>query len=516
MRFSFIRMMFLVPLLALTLGQSCPFLPFFGGPPSSGGLEGDPEPIPDEPLPDGLTGGTSASLSADKPFVVSNGSANSVANLTLTLSDETSPVGLLWEIASVKDKSGNVLAGSFGTLPALPGTLTNQYTAPAALDRTIDVRIVVKNGAVELAGIVITVLPTEGTLAVLVTTNLTTIVQSPTVPNPNLTINTHTATLTARITGGALFDSPTFYNVVWTDSNGNPADDPVAQPVTVLAGGGFSTTVQIQADAVPLGPQTYTATITDRNGNQVSGAVTVTVVPAPGLSISVNPDPPDDGQLLTMTANISGGIAPYTFQWSNLLADGVPNDNFTFSNGIDNAQQVSAVVPAGTQSVAVTVDVTDSGGNSIRLTRTISELCAPPTFTAEPTDQTVVCGGTATFTATAAVVSGNPGALALKWQYDLGGGNFTDIANGIDALPGGTDVSGATSGTLTLTGVVPATPTRYRCVATDNCGSTASQIRNLDISAFTIATQPTAQTVCEGDTATFTVAVAGTGPGGVT
>ncbi len=111
----------------------------------------------------------------------------------------------------------------------------------------------------------------------------------------------------------------------------------------------------------------------------------------------------------------------------------------------------------------------------------------------------MVAGGTATFTAAA---SGTP-TPTVQWQVSTDGG--TSYAN----------IAGATSTTLTLTGVTTAqNNNRYRAVFTNSAGGATTNAATLTVTAATtqpqITTQPSSQSVVAGGTATFTAAASGT------
>ena len=109
--------------------------------------------------------------------------------------------------------------------------------------------------------------------------------------------------------------------------------------------------------------------------------------------------------------------------------------------------------------------------------------------TTNPTDQTVCEGGTATFTASA---SGSP-APTVQWQVSTGG-PFADIP-------------GATSTTLSFTATASQNGNQYRAVFTNAGGTATTTAATLTVNtAPTVTTNPTDQTVCEGQTASFTAA----------
>jgi hypothetical protein len=77
---------------------------------------------------------------------------------------------------------------------------------------------------------------------------------------------------------------------------------------------------------------------------------------------------------------------------------------------------------------------------------------------------------------------------------------------------GGNNISGATSSSYTINGVVAGDAGNYDVVVTSSCGNTTSDIATLTINAATqISANPTNQTVCAGGSATFSVTATGTG-----
>ncbi|MCX8090310.1 MAG: immunoglobulin domain-containing protein [Verrucomicrobiae bacterium] len=89
---------------------------------------------------------------------------------------------------------------------------------------------------------------------------------------------------------------------------------------------------------------------------------------------------------------------------------------------------------------------------------TVTNLALPPVFIQQPTDQSAVLGGNATFSV---AVEGNP-PLAYQWQQ-----------NGINLIEGGR-FSGVQSSTLTITGVTATDFAQYRCVVSNPYGTNVS------------------------------------------
>ncbi len=120
----------------------------------------------------------------------------------------------------------------------------------------------------------------------------------------------------------------------------------------------------------------------------------------------------------------------------------------------------------------------------------------PPTITQQPSAQNLCAGGTATFT----VAATGQGTLTYQWQT-----NGVNISNG-------SHYAGCTSTTLWITNVSSADAVNYRCVVTDQIGSTASSSAALTLKTATGFTQhPAATNVCAGGTTTFSVVAVGDG-----
>ncbi len=120
-----------------------------------------------------------------------------------------------------------------------------------------------------------------------------------------------------------------------------------------------------------------------------------------------------------------------------------------------------------------------------------------PTITMQPTNQTVTAGQTATFTAAA---TGSP-TPTVQWQMSTAGsGTFSNV-------------SGATSTTLSFTTALSQNGNQYRAVFTNSAGTATTTAATLTVNNAptlpTITTQPANQTVTAGQTATFTAAATG-------
>ena len=124
---------------------------------------------------------------------------------------------------------------------------------------------------------------------------------------------------------------------------------------------------------------------------------------------------------------------------------------------------------------------------------TVQEAVAP-SITADPSNQTVTAGQTATFTASAS--DGNPTPTTVQWQVSTDGVNFSPIA-------------GATSTTLTLTNTTTAqNGSEYEAVFSNAAGlSVGTSPATLTVSAAvltSIAVTPANPSVSAGQTEQFT------------
>lgn len=138
----------------------------------------------------------------------------------------------------------------------------------------------------------------------------------------------------------------------------------------------------------------------------------------------------------------------------------------------------------------------NSGGNITNFNRVVTVPCTNVAISQSPQSATVCDGANASFTVTASGTS-------LSYQWRRNGSNLTN----------GGSISGATSATLSITGVSAANAGTYDVVVSNACPSSAtSSGATLTVNEVTTITgQPGGQSVCAGSTATFTVVAGGTG-----
>lgn len=147
----------------------------------------------------------------------------------------------------------------------------------------------------------------------------------------------------------------------------------------------------------------------------------------------------------------------------------------------------------GTAGVDAKVDNIPNGDANARVTFTVN---IGSSITGQPAAATACTGGNASFT-----VGISGGAPAYQWRKGT-----TNISNGNTGS--GSVISGATSATLTITGVTASdAAANYNVVVTPTCGAAAtSNSVSLTVNApATIGTPPASTSICTGQTATFTI-----------
>jgi len=182
------------------------------------------------------------------------------------------------------------------------------------------------------------------------------------------------------------------------------------------------------------------------------------------------------GATVTFTAAVSSGTA-VTYQWRR--------------NGVDLAGATSATLTLvnvqAADAATYTVVATNSGGSVTSSSATLTVSVNPaPVFTTQPLSQTVLLGGTATFSV---AVTGNP-APTIQWQKN------------------GTAIAGATASTYTITNVRAADAGTYTAVATNSAGTATSAgavLTPTTTGVPTISAHPRGHVLAVGGTVVFSV-----------
>ncbi len=280
-----------------------------------------------------------------------------------------------------------------------------------------------------------------------------------------------TVTFTAAATGSP---SPT---VQWQvlPSGGTFTDVP----------GATSTTLSFTATS-SLNGNKYQAVFTNANGQATTGSALLTVNFGPIVTTNPASQSVGAGSTATFTAAASGNPTP-TVQWQVSTNGG---STFTYISG--------ATLPA----LSFTVSAGQSGnryravfGNYLGTAATTAATLTVPASIAivtNPANTTVNTGSAATFTASAT------GATAVQWQVSIdGGATFSNV-------------SGATSTTLSFTAASSQNGNKYQAVFTNSGGSATTTAATLTVDfAPTVTANPANTTVTAGSTATFTAAASG-------
>lgn len=276
------------------------------------------------------------------------------------------------------------------------------------------------------------------------------------------------------------------YSVVITDANGctKTISATVSQPTNPLTltpsftpsscnGGTGSATVTVTGGTAPYaylwsnGATTnrisnatagiYSVTVTDDSGCTKTTTITITQPTPLFLSVSGTNLACNGDKNGTATVSVTGGVAPYTYKWSN-------GASTSFINNL----------VAGTYTVTVT-DV-----NGCQETANVS-VTQPAAIQVDVTGASIKCFGTKTGTVTATWVSGGTAPFGYKWS------------NGV----AGNTQSGLAAGTYTVT-------------ITDANGCTASGTAEVNSPAKLVITTASTPTRCKGGTdGTATISATG-------
>ncbi len=258
-------------------------------------------------------------------------------------------------------------------------------------------------------------------------------------------------------------------------ASGNPTPTYQWRKNTVNIPGATSISYTIPATS-PSDAGSYDCVATNSCGSATSTAATLTI--NVGASISGQPSGQTicSGSNASFTVTASGTPAP-TYQWRK--------NGSNIGGATSATYSITGAVPgdAATYDCVVTnscATVTSSGA--------ILTVNTAASITGQPTNATACEGSAAGFTVTA---GGSP-APSYQWRKNT------------------VDIPGATNATLSFASVAAGDAGSYDCVVTNSCGSATSLAASLTVNtAASITGQPSGQTVCENDAASFTVTAGG-------
>jgi len=220
---------------------------------------------------------------------------------------------------------------------------------------------------------------------------------------------------------------------------------------------GFSFTSPAPASAACPAPASMAISLGTISAGGFSNPITLSATGNPvGTTVSFSPNPVNPGSSSTITLN-----------GTNTLA-------------------------SGSYVITVTGTATGATNQTRDLTYTIT-AGSGPAITTQPLSQTVCEGANVTFSV---VATGT-----YQWQVSTNGGGTWS------------NVSGQTTSSYTITGVTTGlNNNQYRCVVSNQCGSTNSNAAVLTVNSIvSITAQPTDLTLCAGSGATFCVTATGAG-----
>ena len=235
----------------------------------------------------------------------------------------------------------------------------------------------------------------------------------------------------------------------------------------------------------------FTVVVFNGAGFVISSEATLTVT-APAVVVATKPaitTHPAAQTVVTGTpASFSvsaSGTVPLSYQWKK--------DGKDIAGATSNPYTIAAATMAdgGAYSVVITNSAGSVTSNEAKLG--VSATAVKAAIESQPANLSVVVGETAKFSVTATGTS-----LSYQWKKN------------------GTDISGATSNPYTIAATTMADGGAYSVVVTNSLGTVTSNDATLTVTATAekpaITTQPAAQTVTEGESATFSVTASGTAP----
>jgi hypothetical protein len=233
----------------------------------------------------------------------------------------------------------------------------------------------------------------------------------------------------------------------------------------------------------------YRAVFTNIAGTDTSSAATLTVNTAPTVTTNPSDQTLCAGSTVSFTAAASGTPAP-TVQWQ------VSTDGGATFNDVPGATSttLSFTTAAGQNGYKYRAVFTNSCDTATSTAATLT-VNAAPVVTGNPSPQSLCSGATASFTAAA---TGTP-TPTVQWQVSTdGGASFNDLP-------------GATSTTVSFTSAAGQDGYQYRAVFTNSCGTATTTAAALGVGVgASVTTNPSSQSVCAGNTASFTAAASGT------
>lgn len=245
---------------------------------------------------------------------------------------------------------------------------------------------------------------------------------------------------------------------------------------------------------------TYVYTL---SANGCTNPATYSVIDTVSVPPHINVQPLNQtvcaGNNATFSVSASGTGAIY--QWSVNTGSGFTaiNNGGVYSGATTNTLNINGAT-AGMNNYQYQCNISGECAPAISTNNVTLTVNTPPSVTTNPAGDIICAGSNATFS-----VAAN-GALSYQWYENQG--------SGFNALSSGGIYSGATSNTLTITGV-PATMNAYQylCVVSGICApadTTPAVILFVNLLPA-VSSQAVNATICAGNDTSFTISATGTG-----
>ena len=254
---------------------------------------------------------------------------------------------------------------------------------------------------------------------------------------------------------------------------------------TGTTGGTYSSTAGLSLNAttgvIDLAastPGTYTVTYTIAAAGgcaQVTATASITINALTVINTQPVAQTVCAGTAVTFSVNASGTSLTYQWRKGGVNIAGATNSTYSIAS--------TNVADDDTYDVIVSSSCGMITSDAVKLT-----INTPPSITTQPSGQVLCAGATASFS-----VAATGTGLTYQWQKD------------------GADIAGANGSAYTINAIGATHAGSYTVVITGTCGTLTSTAANLIVNATTaITSQPTANVVCEGASATFSIAASGT------
>lgn len=233
----------------------------------------------------------------------------------------------------------------------------------------------------------------------------------------------------------------------------------------------------------------YSVVITNSSAAATSSSATLTVIDP-----SISSQPTSTTVNATGTANFSvtaNGTGSLTYQWKKAgsnLSNGTQGSGSIVSGATTSAVTISGVQQS--DAANYTVVVTGTGGSITSSPAALTVTDVAPVFSTPTVDSTTTQNAGATVVLNAAATGSNP----ITYQWKKGASNLSD-----GAYANGATLSGATTGSLTLSGLLASDAGVYTCNAHNSVNDSLSHSTTINVNDPIITVQPDSFTAGCGD-----------------